>query len=607
MHTAVAVFNDNQKFSDITVNSELKAVVRDIKKQLDTAFGGIVQDFSDKGVSVVMPTYAPAQGRLLSEFNRLGGTAYIAGGKKNAPAFKNVTQYGMDFDTAAYINVFPEGMSKKIVGRLPDAVLQNQKVAIFAYIPPSESWAQHINNRGLNTQIVARNEQNTRVFFENKGNLMHVLREAGLADYVIPTEVVKPQDSEKKLRAMYHRLKGGNGKVVVQSCVENYEPTRFFSTEQDFVDGLSAVKMPFKVVRFVEGNEGNLSFFVANTIPAKEGFGVAKCNLPEGVDYGKPESLSLIKKHAEQNGIAEDKVFSVTGRATLKVVGDSLLANEEGVGVGNNIGHVYNGPVSRQIAEVGEKLGHLMGTCGKVGLAGADLIIEKNGKVWINEINDRQQGPTDQMSADAESASVPGLTRMSWFAHYADFSKPENVALLDTLRRHKDTIHQQYATGEGSFYIKVLATHHASHDGKVKAMRDLPEGIYTVAKKNGRWTWEHCPEGSLKPIDLSTGVMKVKITSGSLKKGDTPSSDAEMFRVTGIASGDNSPFVIHNGVSCVNPKWRPIIEQLYMDCFGEGYMQKNPLYVPPQNQTQIKAISGVANRMTNFPLFAKPA
>ena len=554
-----------------------------LKPALDAAFERISSEFNAEGVTILMPTFSPSQGRLLSEFNKVGGKAYIAGGKKDAPSYKNVTQFGLDFDTTPYINQFPPGMSEKITGAIPDALLQDKKVAVFAFIPPPDLWENHIANRGLNTDIVATNEQNTRLFFENKGNLMHVLTEAGLAAYVIPTEVVSCHLSDKELREVYNRVKNESGKVVVQSCVENYEPTRFIDSEEEFVTRIKGSKVPYKVVRFVEGNEANLSFFVGNTLPAEDGRGVMKTNLPEGIDRGKPESLAAIEAHAAAQGIDASNVFVVTGRATLKVVGDSLLANEPGDSVGNNIGHVYDDNISRQITEIGQKLGTKLGLCGKVGHAGADLIIDRQGKIWINEINDRQQGPTDQMSADAEANGLPGLSRMAWFAHYADFSKQENVNLLAALRDNAEAIHQKYMKAPGSFYIKAFATHHEKYDDQIAALKDLPAGVYTVSKtENGGWRWEHAGENAKqRPVDLTAEVVTLKISSGSLQKGDLPHCGAELFRITGTASGPNAPFVIENGVSCLNPVYRSMIEQLYKDCFGEGYIEKNPQYRAP--------------------------
>lgn len=551
-----------------------------LKTRLDVSFTLTAKELSADDVTMVMPTYSPSQGRLLSDFNGVGGKAVIVGGMEGKPSFKNVPQHGLDFDTTAYINMFPKGMSEQIVDTIPEALLKDKDIAIFAFITPPDSWEKHIADRKLNTHVVASNEQNTRLFFENKGNLMHILKEAGLEAYVIPTEVVSSKLPEKELRAVYHRMKNEAGKVVVQATIENYEPTRFIATADEFVKHISKSKIPFKVVRFVEGNEANLSFFVGNTLPAKEGRGVTKTNLPDGIDRADPQNLALIEAHAAEAGINASNVFSVTGRATLKVVGDRLLANEPGDSVGNNIGHVYEENIARQITEIGDKLGRKMGLSGKVGLAGADLIIDRSGKIWINEINDRQQGPTDQMSVDAENNNVPGLSRMAWFAHYADFTKAENLSLLSAIRDNAAEIHAKYATGPGSFYIKAFATHDAAYDGKTPVQIDLPAGVYTVTRKvGGAFEWKFAGEDAkISPVDLAADSITVKISSGSLKKGDLPPSGAELFRVTGIASGANSPFIIENGISTLNPVYRTMLEQLYKDAFGEGYIEKNPQY-----------------------------
>lgn len=573
--------------TNLSVNKEVSG----LKERLDAAFTLTSKEFTAEDVTLVMPTFSPAQGRLLSDFNAVGGKGVIVGGKTGNVSFKNVPQHGLDFDTTAYINMFPAGMSEKIAGTIPEELLKDKAVALFAFITPPDSWAKHIKDRDLNTQIAASNEQNTRLFFENKGNLMHILEQAGLGAYVIPTEVVSAKLPEKELRAVYNRVKSDSGKVVVQSCVENYEPTRFISSEDEFVARISTSKVPFKVTRFIEGNEANLSFVVANTRPADKGRGVTKTNLPEGIDRGNPESLALIEAHAAEAGINASNVFAVTGRATLKVVGDSLLANQPGDSVGNNIGHVYEDHIARQITEIGDKLGRKMGQCGKVGLAGADLIIDRTGKIWINEINDRQQGPTDQMSADAESNGIPGLSRIAFFAHYADFSKKENVALLQGLRDGADAIHQKYMKSPGSFYIKAFATHDESFDGQTPALKDVPAGIYTVKRDDkGAWSWNFEGEnGKTKPADLASGSVTVKISSGRLIKGESPPSGAEMFRITGVASGPNAPFVIEDGISCLQNDWYDMLKQLYTDCFGPGYIEKNPQY-EPEEETPSKVV-----------------
>lgn len=554
------------------------SVLRQLSSDLQDSFEQICRDFSAEDISVLMPTYMPQQGRLLSEFARAGGKSCISGGKNGRPAFENVPQYGLDFDTSAHLNMFPEGMSEAIVGAIPDEALKDKKIALFTFIPSPKPWSEYIHERDLNAKIVATNEQNTRLFFEKKGNLMHILEEAGLGAYVIPTAVVDASASEQELRDIYNKFKNENGRVVVQPCFEGYEHTLFIDNEDDFMATLLTSKMPRKITRFIEGSEANLSFFSCNTLASETKYGVIKCNLPEGIDLNDPLSLAAIEAHAAEKGIDASNAFSITGRATLKVVGDILLANEPGDGVGNNIGHIYEDGVSAQIAEIGNKLGKKMALCGKVGHAGADLIVDRHGKVWINEINDRQQGPTDQMSADAENEGLPSLSRLAWFGHYADFSRQENIGLLVALKDRADAIHRQYRKSRASFYIKVYATHGAEFNGEVVARKDLTSGVYVVSKRGNEWVWESGSEDTrARPIDLSSGSITLTIKDGGFKAGDKIDSGAEMFRITGTACGSNSPFILENGISCLSPAWVPIVEQLYKDCFGEDYLKKNPL------------------------------
>lgn len=564
-----------------TTHNNVVTVINNIKAALDAAFKQISDEFIADGIKVLMPTYAPQHGKLLSEFARVGGKAHISGGKEGTQLFKNVPQSGLEFDTTAYINMFPPGMCEKIVGVVPQDLLKDKKIVLFTFITPPQSWEKYIRDRGLNTEIVATNEQNTRLFFENKANLVHILEQSGLQNYVIPAMVVESGSSEQSLKDAYRKISNESGKIVVQACGESYEPTEFFCTEEEFVAKLSSSKKPRKIARFIEGSEANLSFFVGNTQPAQNSRGVTKCNLPANVDNDDPKSLAQIEAHAESHGIDASNVFSVTGRATLKVVGDALLANERGDSVGNNIGHIYDENINRQITEVGEKLGRKMALCGKVGLAGADLIIDKSGKIWINEINDRQQGPTDQMSFDAENAGLPGLSRMAWFAHYADFDKQANLNLLATLRDNADAIHQKYLRSKGSFYIKAYATHSAEFNGAVIARKDLEAGLYSVTNHGGQWSWKKAADQSRQPdIDISSGQITLRIGSGALQNGDAPLSGAEMFRITGIADKQNSPFVIENGYSRLSKAWEPLIERLYKDCFGEDYLEKSALRRP---------------------------
>jgi hypothetical protein len=196
------------------------------------------------------------------------------------------------------------------------------------------------------------------------------------------------------------------------------------------------------------------------------------------------------------------------------------------------------------------------------------------------------------MSADAEASGIPGLSRMAWFAHYGDFKKEENRNLMTTLKDHADEIHQGYMTSPGSFYIKILATHAPEHDNQCPTLRDLHEGVYAVSKQDdGRWQWDYKGENApLRPVDLASGDITVKVGSGSIHAGEHMTSGTELFRVVGMASGQDAPFIIDNkGESRLNPRWYPIIERLYEDCYGPDYMKKSPLYVPPREEMAAKS------------------
>jgi len=220
-------------------------------------------------------------------------------------------------------------------------------------------------------------------------------------------------------------------------------------------------------------------------------------------------SLAKIEAHAAEKGIDESNVFSVTGRATLKVVGESCSHNEPGDGVGNNIGHVYNDDISRQIAEIGHKLGGRWHCAeGRAGLA-ADLIHRQQGKVWNQpEINDRQQGPTDQMSADAENEGLPGLSQAWPGSHITPTFKGKGTStLLAAAQRYtRPLIHQQYTQSAPRLH-QGFRTHERGN-AMARLWRKKPDARrLQPQEKDGAWNWGQGwtkREGATD--DLSSGV-----------------------------------------------------------------------------------------------------
>ena len=56
-----------------------------------------------------------------------------------------------------------------------------------------------------------------------------------------------------------------------------------------------------------------------------------------------------------------------------------------------------------------------------------------------------------------------------------------------------------------------------------------------------------------------------------MKKGQSVPSGAQILRIVGKAKNGSSPFNINDGKVAVNPKWLPIIKDLYGSIFGKDY------------------------------------
>ncbi len=563
--------------------------LRLISQSLQKAFIDIVREFNKEKISVVMTTNAPQRGRMLSEFNKHGGNAYIAGGPQGKQAYTNVPQYGTDQDTSHFTSENPPSISSAIVNAVPSHLMTNNKIALFSYARPSSditsTWRKLIQKNHSNVEIFAHNEQNTSAFFEEKSNLSHILKEAGLEKYIIPSKILKGTETRNELGDIYDDLKNENEKVVLQYCGNNAGSlgasgrcTLFFDDRVSFVQHMIGNPYSKKVSTYIEGASANLSFFVGNT-KSDNGRGIVKLNLPEDLDPFCSSNIDLIEKNARKSGLDKANTFSIVGNSTLKVVGYPALTNRSGIGVGN-AAYIYPQNQRKQILEIGDKLGRKMALCGKVGLAGTEFIIDRTGKIWIHEINDRQQGPTDHFSFQTESQGVPSLSRIAWFAHYGDFTNPKNMELMCSLQQHAKEISEACLSVSKSFYIKAHATHDSKYDGNISVKKDLLPGRYLVSCKNGIWEWDfHSPDSNepIEMIDLRKKRFFVDIEGGGLKRGERPPAGAQIFRITGQANVNNLPFVIESNASTINPEWVPIVDALYVKYFGETYLEKNPL------------------------------
>ena len=578
-----------------------------LNQDINLLMAGVIENFKQNNVSLIMPTYVPQRGEILREFARAGVSVFIAGGYRNARTFPEVPQKGLPEDTIGFISSFPPRITKQIVDVIPQTLLQNRKIAVFTY-EVDFGWQDLIGARGLNTEIVSTLEQNQRGYFEEKGNLTHILDTAGLSAYKIPSSRVNGETPLDELIDVYDALKNEDGRVVVQDCCSESgntagKGTLFFDDCAAFVKNIRETGTERKVARFINGFESNLSFFAGNTLPAQGLLGARKISLIPQDDRFDSRLLELLTARAAAAGINEDNIVTVVGRGTLKAVGDEHLTSGESNGVGNDVGYVYPENIRRQITEIGGRLAKTMALAGHVGLAGADLIIDKSGKVWINEINDRQQGPTAQMSKDAEDNGIPSLLKISLLSSYADFKTPQVQRVFRELRRNSQAVHEAYAANPGEFYLKVHSTHPKGHQAEVR--KNLRPGYYEISKNQaGNWELDFA---SYKGLDSRTeyqtdpekGRVVVKISGGDWKVGDTVDNGSQLFRLSGITDANNPPFVIEDGKTRLNKTWRPVVEACYNHIFGRGYMRQNPLYQQrnaAKNQMIVSVVQSLRSR-----------
>lgn len=558
-------------------------------KKLTLTTEKIIKHISDNfirdDVTVIMPTYMPQRGEVLRALAKNGVDTLIVGGPQNNSRFyEDVPQIGAKIDVLPYIGVFPPHITREIVRSIPAEKLKNKNIAIFSFIN-SIGWSRYIKERGLNTNIVGTVEQSLRNYFEEKGNLITVLKAAGLDAYTIPTAHVSRNMSYNELYDVYNKIKNEDGRIVLQdirSKVANAagKGTHFADSLQDFLKTVQSFDGEFKAVRFIKGYESNLSFFAANTLPDEKHLGARRMEMPAGADPYDPATLDLLLKQAASAGINEDNIVTLVGRGTFKAVGDDNLTSNAANGVGNDLGFVYPPEIRGQIHEIGQKLSRLMALAGKAGVAGADLLIDGQGKVWINEINDRLQGPTSQMSKDAELNGAPSISKLNLIAGYADFGTDEVQRYFAGIKQHAEEIHEYYATGSGEFYLKINSTQPAAEDAEF--LHNVLPGYYDIVRKDSGWKFDFASHKSLDSstpyqTDPAKGYITVKVDGGNWHAGEKVKGGSQLFRLTGIATRGAEPFEVRGGKTVLAPEWQKIVKSVYDYMFGDGYMERNPL------------------------------
>lgn len=568
--------------------------IKTIKKYGDRILSKTFQNLVSKDITFLMPAFYPQRGGVLAELVKNGGRAIIAGGAKGQQIFKEIPQYGIEGGTTG----IEESIEKltQIVNAYPEDIFGN--VAVFSEAPLGDNaWSEAVKNHLPNVNIIGTNEQNLRLYFEEKVNLTSILEKAGLSKHIIPSEIVQFPQSIDELTELYEMLRSEDGRVVIQSCGPGVNEsgggysTNIVNNFEDFMNvciSTEAGKFA-KIATYIQGYNSNLSICVGNTVANKNGLGATKQNLNITESLYHPSTLDSLISRSEDLGIDEHNIFTIVAPATLKVVGDKNLTHSSTNGVGNMINHHFEEDISNQIYDIGSKLGHLLGLCGKVGLAGVDLIITKEGNIFINEINDRQQGPTEKTSIHCENNDIPGIHHVSFLQNYADLNDVETQLYMSWLKEHSKEIYQASTQTSSPFYIKMVGKDSAGlgvnlSSGMYSGV-NLSSGMYYASRdEQGVWKWDlenPLPNDSQGYIDFVNGEIVAGLTDVALSCGQEVPKGTQIARIIGETTKDeDAPFLIDNekGVSVLNDKWVGVISSLYKQTLSPFVSQEQTTF-----------------------------
>ena len=531
-------------------------------------FSTLAKAYQYNGIDLVMTDVAPQRGGILSEAVEEGATAYIAGGKDGQKFFSNIPQYTLPYDT---FTTRGEDTVASIVGCLPKGLCKD-KVGLFLYAPLGDRlWGKTVESH-TGSQIVATNEQNFRSYFEEKTNLSDILKAAGLTSHIIPSKVIrhnKPLSTEQ-VESLYETYASQEGKIVVQYCGEGCNEkgggysTRVVGSLDEFKDVCAEPRDSYiKVAKFISGCNSNLSICAGNLVPAPDMLGAVKNNLTEDESRFSGSTIYSLLHRARQMGINENNLVVSVQPATLKVVGDPQLTSVETNGVGNQLNYNFEQNILDSIYDIGSKLGTLMAMCGKVGLCGADLIITKEGEIFVNEINDRQQGPTESAGLNNEVYGLPALHRTAFLLNFADLKNEQVSNYLSEVGSCSREIYDQALQIPSPFYIKFIS----KYNGVAK--QDLRAGNYALQKDAfGSWSWNlSTPQPTIEDlpmVDLTQNQTTVHINAVSMNKGDFFPKETQLLRINGVSKGSSMPFTVdEKGNSVLSSEWVEPIQALY--------------------------------------------
>ena len=545
------------------INKKLKGLT----EQGLSIFDKLAKSYAYYNIPILMADYAIQRGGILSDFVSHGGKAYMAGGKDGQQFFKNVPQFTLSYDTFCNRNL---GVIKDICTRFPKDIVE-EHYATFCYVPMGNKlWQKNIQAH-LGGHIIATCEQNLRSYFEEKTNLVDILKLAGLEKNIIPSVVVKRhlKTLDGEAAYLYERLKSPDGKVVIQRCGEgNTEVGGGKSTEivSSFKQFKAVINAPrdcsLKIATYIQGYNSNLSICVGNTVPSSTMLGAVKGEIKDDESCFEPRTLFNLLARGKELGLNRSNIVVNVHPATLKVVGCSELTSEETNGVGNQLNYNFEPKVMEEIYSMGTKLGTLMALCGKVGMCGLDLIVTKSGHIYINELNDRQQGPTESASLNNETYGLPGIHRESFILNYADLKNKEVVSYLQEMHQNSREIYYASSQIPSPFYIKVMAKEDSTSN------QNLQAGDYLVTKiGENTFNWNFKKDlllPSTPVTDVQENSFAVRVDTVSAKEGDFIPKGTQLLRINGISNLESAPFAINEeGLSILNENWRAPIESLY--------------------------------------------
>jgi len=543
--------------------SELTATGKDL-------FSKIAKAYKANGIDLVMTDLVPQRGGILSEAVKEGATAYMAGGQDGQQFFSNIPQYTLPYDT---FTVRTDDTVGEIVGCLPKD-LCSDRVGLFLYIPMGDRLWSRAFEKHTGSKVIATNEQNFRSYFEEKTNLDAILRAAGLSKHIIPSQVIRETRPLEQVesQALYDMYSSKEGKIVVQFCGEGCSEkgggysTMVIDNYEEFEKVCSEQRDSYmKVAKFISGCNSNLSLCCGNLVPGTDMMGAVKNNLTESESRYSGSTIYSLMHRARGMGINENNVIVSVQPGTLKVVAAPQLTSISTNGVGNQLNYNYPQETLDTIYTLGNKLGTLMAMCGKVGLCGADLIITKEGEVYVNEINDRQQGPTESASLNNEAHGLPGLHRTAFMLNFGDLKNPQTYAYLKEVGARSREIYDESLQIPSPFYIKFIS----KYPGYAK--QDVRAGEYALTQDlYGRWHWaldkdlSKDGDGSLPVVDLSHSATSVVINSVSMNQGDYFPKENQLLRINGVSMPGSMPFGINaEGKSVLSKEWEAPIEALY--------------------------------------------